>query len=51
MLFWSNVNLKRRDLDLMEPGLPRKRERKTSYEVENVEAEFHETMEDQYRQI
>ena len=51
MLFWSDVDLKRRDLDVMEPSLPRKRRRPPRYEVGNVKAEFHETVEDQYRQI
>ena len=50
-LFWSNVNLKRKDLDVMEPSLPRKRKRPARYEVGNAEAEFRETVEDQYRQI
>ena len=50
-LFWSNVNLKRRHLDVLQRSLPRKRKRPARYEVRNVEAEFHETMEDQYRQI
>ena len=50
-LFWSNVNLTRKDLDLMEPSLPRKRKRPARYEVGNAEAEFRETVEDQYRQI
>ena len=50
-LFWSNVNLKMRDLDVMEPSLPRKHKRPPRYEVGNAEAEFHETVGDQYRQI
>ena len=50
-LFWSNVNLKRRDLDVMQPSLPRKRKRPARYEVGNGEAKFHETVGDQYRQI
>ena len=50
-LFWSNVNLKRRDLDVMQPSLPRKRKRPARYYVGNAEAEFHENVEDQYRQI
>ena len=45
-LFWSNVNLKRRNLDVMEPSLPRKRKRPVHYE-----AGFHETVECKYRQI
>ena len=50
-LFWSNVNLKRRDLDVMESSLSRKCKRPPRYEVGNAEAKFHETVEDQYRQI
>ena len=50
-LFWSNVNLKRRDSDVMQPSLPRKCKTPARYEVGNAEAEFHETVEDQYRQI
>ena len=50
-LFWSNVNLKRMDLDVMQPSLPRKRKKPACYEVGNAEAEFHETVEDQYRHI
>ena len=46
-----NVNLKRRNLDVMEPSLPRKCKRPPCYEVGNAEAEFHETVEDQYCQI
>ena len=35
----------------MEPSLPRKRRRPARYEAGNAEAEFHENVEDQYRQI
>ena len=35
----------------MEPSLPRKRKRQPRYEVGNAETEFHETVEDQYRQM
>ena len=49
--FWSNVNLKRRNLDVMEPSLPRKRKRPTRYDVGDAEANFHGIVEDQYRQI
>ena len=50
-LFWSNVNLKRKDLDVMQPSLPRKRKRPACFEVGNAEAELYETVEDQYRKI
>ena len=50
-LFWSNVNLKRRNLDAMEPSLPGKRKRAAHYEAGNAEAEFRETVECQYCQI
>ena len=43
--------MKRKDLDVMQPSLPRKRKRPARYEVGNAEAEFHQTVEDQYRQI
>ena len=51
MLFWSNINLKRRDLDVMEPSLPRKCKRPPHYEVGNAEAEFHDTVEIYYQAI
>ena len=35
----------------MEPSLPRKCKRPSHHEVGNAEAEFHETVEDQYRII
>ena len=38
-------------MNVVEPSLPRKRKRPTRYEVGNAEAEFHETVEGQYRQI
>ena len=38
-------------MDVIEPSLPRKRKRPPRYEVGNAEAEFHETVENQYRQI
>ena len=50
-LFWSNVNLKRWNLNVMEPSLPRKRKRPAHYEVGNADTEFYETVECQYRQI
>ena len=40
-LSWSNVKLKSRNLDVMEPSLSRKHKRPVRYEVGNTEAEFY----------